>query len=458
MVCIVYTFWPFENEYSIDFKMIIIKIDEARGDATNIAIASMLFNMELGCKAFNTGGEIDDPDEDFHVIEKDGISYTIQGIIGNIVVLYNGDDRRYIEFLAWDLEKALHTLDDRYINARVEEGIPHYSGESMDYTLVSGLGYKNNADRRKIVHKADAPSNISHFVWRMVADGNKILFKKRNEQRFVNRDVNEYNYLVQHNTLVIDISNVFESKENITFTNGLPSKRDYSMSNKFVSYDVFTYSENGGIDSVLRSLKNQENKQENKQEMQDTIIDPLFIPVYEEEWDNINPMRAVCRGTKPAADHIIDLLNSSYNYTLMELEEVKNVESGAPPTPNDVCHSCEMYLYDMIYVLELKDNHVCVCAKCLHGAVYLTMFDNFNCTDINVLKVRHPRTVVDVIDTIDMSEEFRSLLTELSGDVTIRDDVITTPNYAGYKDLYSILLKTVTPLEDKRLFVCKILS
>jgi hypothetical protein len=440
--------------------MIIIKIDEARDDATNIAIASMLFNMELGCKAFNPDGEIDDPDEDFHVMEKDGISYTIQGIIGNIVVLYSGDDRRYIEFLAWDLEKALRILDDLYIKARVE-GIPHYTGKSLDYTLVSelqmGFNNKNNSDRRKIVHKADAQSHKSHFVWRIVDDGTKILFT--DNTRVYDRNVNEYNHLVQNNTLVIDIRNVFESKENITFTNGLPSKRDYSMSNKFVSYDVFTYSEKyGGIDSVLRSLKNQENKQENKQEMQDIIIDPLFIPVYEEEWDNINPMRAVCRDIKPAADHIIDLLNSSYNYTLMELEEVKNVESGAPPTPNDVCHSCEMYLYDMIYVLELKDNHVCVCAKCFHGAVYPTMFDNFNCTDINVLKVRHPRTVVDVIDTIDMSEEFRSLMTELSGDVTIRDGVITTPNYAGYTDIDSILLKTVTPPEDKRLFVCKILS
>jgi hypothetical protein len=86
------------------------------------------------------------------------------------------------------------------------------------------------------------------------------------------------------------------------------------------------------------------------------------------------------------------------------------------------------------------------------------MFDNFNCAGINVLKVRHPKTVIDVIGTIDMSEEFRSLMTELSGDVTITDDVITTPNYVGYKDIDSILLKTVTPPEDKRLFVCKILS
>lgn len=434
--------------------MIIIKIDEARDDATNIAIASMLFNMELGSKAFNSDGEIDEPDEDFHVMEKDGISYTIQGIIGNIVVLYRGDDLRYIEFLAWDLEKVLQILDDMYIKARVE-GIPHYTGKSLDYTLVSelqmGFNNKKKIDRRKIVLKADAPSHKSHFVWRMVADGNKILFTN-NEQKVYGRNVNEYNYLVQHNTLVIDTINVFESKENITFINGMPSTRDYSMSNKFVSYDVFTYSEKyGGIDSVLRSLKNQENRQE----MQDIIIEPMFIPVYEEEWDNINPMRAVRRGTNPAANHIIDLLNSSYNYTLMELEEVKNVEYGAPPTPNDVCHSCDMYLYDMIYVLELKDNHVCVCSKCFHCTVYPTMFDN--CADINVLKVRHPRTVVDVIDIIDMSEEFRSLMTELAGDVTIKDDVIMTPNYAGYKDIDSILLKTVTPPEDKRLFVCKIL-
>lgn len=433
--------------------MIIIKIDEERDDATNIAIASMLFNMELGRRAFDSDGKIDEPDEDFHVLVKDGISYTIQGIIGNIVVLYRGDDRRYQEFLAWDLEKALRDLDEKYVRAN-GEGIPHYTGKSMDFTLVSELqpAKKNDTDRRKIVHKADAPSHKSHFVWRMVSDCNKILFE--NNARVYDRNVGEYNHLVRYNTLVIDINNVFDSKENITFINGLPSKSDYAMARKFISYDVFTYSEKyGGIDSVLRSL----NDPKQKQEMQEMKIEPLFIPVYEEDWENINPMRATRTSDAPA-DRIYELLTSSYNYTLMELEEVKNVESGAPPTPNDICHACAMYLYDMIYVLELKDNHVCVCAKCFHGAVYPTMFDYFNCADVNVLKVRHPKTVVDIIGTIDMSEEFRSLMTELSGDVAVEDDVITTPNYAGYNDINSVLLKTVTPPENKRLFVCKILS
>jgi len=306
------------------------------------------------------------------------------------------------------------------------------------------------------VNKADAPSDKSRFVWRMVANGNKIMFTDNMHELTLDRNVNEHNYLVQHNTLVIDISKVFEYKENITFINSLPLKRDYSMSNRFISYDVFIYNEKyGGIDSVLRGLKNPNNKQCH---MQDIEIKPLFIPVYEEEWENINPMRAVGKDTALVADHINNLLTSSYNYTLMELEEVKNVESGAPPMPNDVCHSCEMYLYDQIYVLELNDNHVCVCANCFHSDVYPTMFDKFNCTDINVLKVKYPKTVVDIIGTIDMSEEFRSLLIELSGDVTIKDDVITTPNYVGYKDIDTILLKTMTPPEDKKLFVCKILS
>jgi hypothetical protein len=433
--------------------MIIIKTDGTRNESTTITIASMLFNMELGCKAFNSDGEIDEPDEDFHVIEKDGISYTIQGIIGNIVVLYRGDDHRYTKFLALDLDKALYKLDNLYIKSRVE-GIPYYTGKSLDYTLVSEVR-NNNTDRRKIVHKADSPSHKSHFVWRMVTEGDLILPTNNDERRLHNRNMNEYKHLVQHNTLVIDTMDVFESKENITFTNGLPSKSYYSMTNKFVCYDALTYSKKyGGIDFVLRGLKTPEKKQE----IQNIRIEPLFIPIYEEEWKNINPMRVTRTIRHSVADHIFDILNSSYNYTLIELEEVKNVESGAPPMPNDVCHSCEMYLYDMIYVLELKDNHVCVCAKCLHCTVYPTMFDNFNCIDIKVLKVRHPNTVVDVIGAIDMSEEFRSLMTELSGDVTIKDDMITTPSYAGYKDIGSVLLKTVTPPEGKRLFICKILS
>jgi hypothetical protein len=264
---------------------------------------------------------------------------------------------------------------------------------------------------------------------------------------------------------VIDTSSVFKSKENIMFTNGLPLKSDYSMSDKFVSYDVFTYDEKyGGIDSNLRRMKKPTNISITRL-LSNIKIKPLFIPIYDEKWENINPMRSDNWDTDDGhvnahdiGSHIFDLLTSSYNYMLMELEEVKNVESGAPPRPSDICHSCDMYLYDMIYVLELKNNHVCVCAKCFHCAVHPTMFNSFNCVDIRVLKVRHPKTVVDVIGIIDMPEEFRSLMIELSGGVTIEDDVITTPNYAGYTDIDSILLKTVTPPEDKRLFVCKILS
>lgn len=434
--------------------MIIIKIDEEnRDESTNISIASILFNMELGCKAFNSEGEIDDPDEDFHVVEKDGISYAIRGVIGNIVVLHNRDYKQYNISLSRDLDNFLRILDYRYFKYR-KEGIPYYTGKSLDYTLVSELR-DNSTDRRNIVHKSDIrPSSKFRFTWSMVSEGNKIL--SINDSNKVHcRDLNEYNHLVHHNTLVIDARNVFESKEKITFINGIPSKSDYSMSNRFVSYYVFTYSEKyGGIDSVLRRLKNPTDNQE----MQDIIIKDMFIPVYEEEWENINPMRVVCRDNNPITEHIYGLLTSSYNYTLMELEEVKNVASGAPPAPNNVCHSCDMYLYGMIYVLELKDNHVCVCSKCLHDSIYPEMFDNFNCADVNVLKVMYPKTVVDIIGIIDMSDEFRSLMIELSGDVTINDDVITTPNYVGYNNIDNILLKTVTPPEDKKLFVCKILS
>jgi hypothetical protein len=445
--------------------MIIIKIKEHMDKSTTIAIASMLFNMELGCKAFSPNGEIDDPDEDFHVIEKNGISYTIQGIIGNIVVLYSGDDHHYIECLSRDLENALQKLDYIYINTRVE-GIPQYTEKSLDYTLVSVLrnNYTNNDDRRKIVCNADALPYKHHFVWRMVSDGNNILFTN-SEKKALGRNINEYNYLVQHNTLVVDTRNVFKSKENITFINGPPLKSDYSMSNKFVSYDVFTYSEKyGGIDYNLRRMKNSTNIRI-MHLLSNIKIKPLFIPVYDEEWENINPMRSVdwdiddgYVSIHDIVSHIFEMLTSSYDYILTELEEVKNVESGAPPRPNNICNSCDMYLYDMIYVLELKNNHVCVCAKCFHRVVYPAMFDIFNCADISVLKVRHPKTVVDVIGTIDMPEEVRSLMIELSGDVKIKDDVITTPNYVGYTNINNILLKTMTPPDDKRLFVCKILS
>ena len=431
-------------------KMIIIKIDQERNEETNMTIATTLFNMELGKKVFNIDGSINNPDEDLYILTKDGISYTIHGIVGNIVVIYRGENHRYTEFLISDIEKILHDLDMKYMDEFKE--INCYNGKSMDYTLVSEAISDRNKKRRKIVKNKDTPPNKGQFLWRI--DWPEIFMS--NSRKYVgNRNLWEYETLLLYNTLVIDTDNVFNTKENITIIDDIPKVKDYNISTRFVSLEEFTYDKKyGRIDSILREMKDPGYNDQHTM-----YITPVFVPIYEEKWENIKPIRVYIEREECLIDNIIKLLTSSYDYTLMELEEVKNVESGAPPAPNDICHSCRMYLYDTIYVLECQNNHVCVCARCFHNDLYPELFDINN--NITVLKVKYPKTVFDIIYQMDMPSEIRQLMIELSGEdvrVDMKELTITTPNFVGYSEIDSILLKTRHPPEGKRLFICKILS
>jgi hypothetical protein len=437
--------------------MIIIKINKNMCEQSYLNIATLLFNMELGKRAFNIFGELDDPDDDFHVIHKDGISYTIQGIIGNIIVMCNQKKRKenkeVIKSLMLNLDKIMYELDDVYIK---EYGsIQQYTGKSLDYTLVSESYTKKNTDRRKFIHNQDTMSNKSHYIWKIIVDEQEILFGDAGKY---DRNMWEYTELIKYNTLIIDTDDVFETSTNITFIDGVPEIKHYIMAKRFINYDVLAYNvKYGGVRNILHKVKDPEYKQEDQGN-----IEAIFTPIYAEVWENINPMRIV-RGNDNSniTDRILKLLYMSYDYILAEFDEIKNVRAGAPPIPNNECQVCGMYLYDDIYVLEKGKNHICVCAICFH-----TQIDHQKLFTISryvqILRVTYPKTVVDIINTIDMSEDFRSLMLELSGDSvtissTVSGDVITTPNYMGYSNMESILLKVVLPPEGKKLFICKIL-
>lgn len=430
--------------------MIIIKTNGDRTDEITMAISTILFNMELGKKVFNAKAEIDSPDEDYHTISNRGITYAIQGIIGNICILYRGNDRRYSEFLSWDIERNLRALDTIYIEKF--GNIHSYAITSMDYTLVSEKPTDVYRDRRRLVHKHDAPSFRGCFTWRVVMN-NQELLQKNHISPSRSRNIWEYDNLVWHNTLVIDVEDIFINIDRPIFTSVEPAISEYNMSKNMVSLYTVPYSRKyGGIDTILRDM-NFPHMSYNKE----INADMLCIPIYEEEWKNIAPMRVMYDEPATRPMYIWNLLHSEYNHTLMDLEEVKNVESGAPPRPNDVCHSCEMYLYDMIYVLELKENHVCVCSRCFHNSIYIDMIQALECADITVLKVMYPKTVVDIINRTNMDNNFKALLIELSsGELDINEDVITTPNFIGYTNIYNVLMKIIIPPVNKKIFICKI--
>lgn len=432
--------------------MIIIKLGKILQDIEYKIISTILFNMEMGENAFNMDGSLGDIDKDFHVLYDDGITYNIRGIIGNIIMLCGeNNNQKYIKDLITKLGDFLSELEFTYMNNR---GVWKHTNQSTDYTLVS---YKcdtpNTVNTRLITDKLSLLTKKYKYVWRLLKPVDAVQLLS-DFDLVVSRNVNEFEHLLRHNTLIIDTCDVFGTKENITFVNDTPNIGCYTMSNRFVSQDVIIYdTNNGSIDDTLRKFANVYCTY-NLREYFD-----IFYLVYEEQWENINPIRVVHRNnphTLPYEDEIkriCDILCSAHDHIHAELEELKKTGTSILPNRNDICTVCEMYLYDLIYVLERDTNHVCVCNRCYHDNIYKLM--SYDHIDINVLKVKYPRTVVDVINMIDTPDGVRSLLIELTGDnVVVENNSISTPNYIGYDNKHDVLLRYITPPSDKTIFIC----
>jgi hypothetical protein len=429
--------------------MIIFKTSGVLNDDMVLIISTILFNMEMGEKIFKPSGDFYDIIEDYHVLHKDGISYTIQGMAGNIIVLRGMANVAYIKNLRLELISALNTLDRRYIKKYGD--IKQYTEDSTDFTLVSQI-YKIGCVRRTI--KIAPDNSTTHgYVWKMPTFINSDIFKLQ-ELLCKTRSMWEYHNLEFRNTLYIDTNDVFNMDDQITFIDHIPTINDYNMSELLVSRDVIIYdAQFGGIHHTLRNLKDPNG---------DYSVIPsdisIRIPIYEEFWANINPIRVATHKHDDICEYILKTLSTRYDYTLMELEEVKNVEAGAPITANDVCHSCEMYLYDYIYVLEKNNNHVCVCAICYHCVIYPNLVELMIEKNIQTFKVEYPRSITDVINILNVSDNMRELLIELATcELVITTSCITTPNYAGYMDINSVLIKNIIPPANKKLFVWGIL-
>lgn len=415
----------------LECQMIIIKTDKNDTNAT-FEIATILFNMELGEKAFNVSGDLDDRD-DYHVLHKDGISYTIRGNEGNIVIMNNEviNNETYIE----DLDKNLQKLDELYIK---EHGnIQYYTTKSMDFTLVSEIYNENNA--RRIISSNGINPTKSCFKWKII---DRDIILPAIMDRKCSRDVWEHTFLTKYNTLIIDDCDIFDTNDKVTFFDDIPSIKHYNMAKRIVDCCPIIFErKTRSIDNTLRELSGV-----NIIKTDSSILQAMF-PVYEEHWVNIKPMRISKNSKNSTLEHIYSLL----------LKEEENTENDFQGCPNDICHACGMYLYDYIYVMELV-NHVCVCTKCFHNVIQYEKFSpKFD--KVKVLKVKHPNDISDVIKRISKSE-LRDLLLELSGnDVTIDDKngSIITPNYMGSGSIYPVLLKLVPPPENKKLFVCHII-
>jgi hypothetical protein len=444
--------------------MIIIKNADLKNDKAIMVIATLLFNMELGKTVFNTSGEFDNCDEDFHVLSKNGITYNINGSIGNIIVMYDEKIQRYnntyLKELSIKLENTMKYLDDIYI--KKYNSIKYFTEQSLDFTLVSrnyDSSRCNVYNRKIILYKYMKEKGITCYnTWELKNNIDSNLFIEKSHHTAHDRNCWEHTLLKNYNSLVIDNYDVFNFKDDITFIDNI--KRSYlTISDLIITKHMIIYNfHNGGIDNTLRYLKNIKNETENNC---DYMFPYTYTPIYKEQWKNIRPIRASNEHDRTNIDQYINILiNMDYDYKLSELEEIKNVKFGAPHSHNDICHICHMYLYDDIYVLEKHKYHICICAKCFHGKI---SYENIKTNNLIILRVKFPRTIKDVINIIEIPDDFKLLLIELSDKKLIKIDknkkTIITTNYIGFEKQYmeDVLLKKYSISDNKKIFDCKII-
>lgn len=412
--------------------MIIIKIEH--GDVTDwiTAIASIMFNMELGKHIFDLQGNIVDGKSNYHVLSKNGISYTIRGIAGNLIILPTNS------IILNNIESELHDLDCKY---EEKYGSKYqYSQESSDYAV------KMIKCHGRTLLKTRIPM-VDVFVWRTLDIPNSIKVLKNTAER-LNRNMYEFNNIMNYNTLIIDMANIFKMDDKVVFMDRPLSISDYNMGNIVVCNEtICIFEKTGVLYEIYKSFDVADS-------YHGINFQPIFSPIFEEKWSNIKPRRCArpegftTRDT--LASQIIEILYEPYNYEIAELEEVKNVESGRPCTSSDICHVCFMYLHDYIYVLESETTHVCVCPLCFDQYIV-----GYIQTDITILKVQCPRTIYDIIDMPEckMTPPAKLLMKELINmKINYKKDVIETENFVGYTDLYPVLIKRIIPPKNKKVF------
>ena len=312
--------------------MIIFGSDAKRPNQLDItAIAAILFNMESGKEIFNIDGTFNNEQKDFNNIrDPRGITYNVVGMKGTICIIQNDLHRSFIHELSQLIDESMDDLDDRYFK---EYGyIENYNVKSTDFTLVTDRRSLTNISRRHFSINSSF-SVKDKIEWRLHSDV-KSLFAYEEDVKLIKRDKWEFENLLIHNTLIIDLNRSILQDNSISIKDTELKINDFSICKNIATHFTVIYSPNHrNIDCSLRKLFIGDPS------ISDTCS-TIPYPIYDESWENITPMRVYNNIVENAYDSIINLLKSKHNYKEQEQEEKKNTEYGFASVPNDTCVIC----------------------------------------------------------------------------------------------------------------------
>jgi hypothetical protein len=390
-------------------KIISVPDGQITSETYKLIVAAMI-NTEASIKVLNDDCTPTNGSEWYNTVQlHDDIKANMRGTYGTLVVV--GQHEIYNK-------KAF--IDS--IVSRVDEIC------AIRPNLYSPL----NTDSVDFVESTGGPSSVKRMI---NISSNR---RKRTNYTFVWDVVSAipcmahtaYDMVTEVLTVVVDIGNVFNTPKNKVLHvdgRGIPYNLFRAYDN-VVKHDVISVypKEYGGVIPYIYGLCNSP--------LPSYSIDVGLNRVYREAWENINPRRVVADHVYSKPDLKKALTDTHYNYTFSELTELRNVACGAPPSYNDRCRVCKMYLFGEIYAIEANGSHVCICPYCIGHAV--SVLDEVKCT---LLRTTYPRELRDVLQTkpaAKLTSDVIDVLVQLYTDGMWAN---TENNYAIIKNVRSYL-------------------
>lgn len=410
--------------------MIIVPFDTAAVKESVQLLAVTMFNLEEGRVVFNKDLTINDTPE-LIVVKSGGVSCNITGCYGRVESV-NGDHLQIQH-----LRAALCDLDNAYRNRHGVFKI--HSTDSTDFSLVVETF---NVKTRTLFDRRANRKPTSNFTWEVTKLDESTLQAPQNITRLTaSREMGDFEIYLKHFTIIVDDAGVFKTDTVLTVVD-CPTIDQYTLGDNVLPLKPMHYLGNHCVDTFIRRSLNSATT------IKTTMPHCAMVcNVYAEEWDKINPVRYAQLNGMREFGAIFQALKECTDYTVMELEEIKNVACGAPQKRNDLCVSCGTLLYGDIYALEAGGVHACVCAAC---------FTNFmsdrdiKAARIQTLRVTHPRTVNDAIDAMDIEAEAKSVIKEVAAKFSVdarlglEAGIIETESYVGCNDVLAYLTRKFT--------------
>jgi hypothetical protein len=377
--------------------MIIIKLNEINIEYVLTAVASYIINNSVNKIFFDYNGELLESPRNQPPLIYNEIEYNITV---NSITIYNNYGPYDVPIIK--IPQIIKRIMELQSKITTEIKYPCLI-ESCNNTISYNISNNYTPNRRS--KKNETVIFYSHITENMINDHSRLL-----QQSEI-----EYQHCINYRSVVIDTCNMFNVGDLHEINSSTIPLQYFTKYKNIVSDKRIKFGNRYNI-SIAHILY------ANTKKNSTSPINIVMSNIYEEKWDSITPKNipADCKKTTEIIEYIKE-------HSLGCV-----IKSDPVSESKDQCIMCKTVLCDFIYVLELDGvHHWCICSCCMSEQI-LKCFDTFN---VSLLKVKHPISIPDAINTLDVDDNIKKLFVELC-----TEKKWTTDCYTHIANLYDYLL------------------